>query len=166
MEENMKKEFNTIYQKTNERCRDLASLFCKARTFNYHTCFKNDTYEKLKNGRFIQNEYPVSAIHVHNYGMILIDENEIFVHTKLNVNDLVNFMPSRFASFDYEIYSCHERNYIFFKSNEVHTNKLKEKVNEIYDNDVMFEFSFPFQIDKNEMFDFFKLLKRNRFKYE
>ena len=159
------KELNSFYKIQNERLTKLLEPFLKAKSiFDYHTAYLSETYEKLKNGRYVRNYYPVSAIVVKNYGTVLLDGKSVVVQTRLSVDDLSTIDLKKFTGLEYDIYSNHERNYIYYRSTDTNIN-IKDKIKSIYDNDVMFEFYFDEEIEPNELYDFFKLLKKSKFKY-
>ena len=162
----MKKDLNSIYKKTDAIEAKLLTPFLKIHSiFDYHTGYLKGTYEKLKNGKYIANYYPVSSIIVHNYGVILIDVDEIVINTKMKVTDLETFNIDKLDNYDFDMYSCHERNYIIYRSTDKGKVDFHSKINEIYDNDIMFEFKFDLASDENDIYDFFKFLKRNKFRY-
>ena len=99
-----------------------------------------------------------------NYGTVLLDGKSVVVQTRLSVDDLSTIDLKKFTGLEYDIYSNHERNYIYYRSTDTNIN-IKDKIKSIYDNDVMFEFYFDEEIEPNELYDFFKLLKKSKFKY-
>lgn len=159
----MTKELNSFYKKSDERIGCLIKPFLKIHAmFEYHMAYLKGTYEKLKNGRYIEKSYPVSTIVVHDYGYVMVDDESIYVYTKISIQNLEKFDFRKLEKYDYEAYSSHERNYVFFKSID-DINVKNEKLKTIYDSEVEFEFSFDETLAPDELYDFFKVLKRYKF---
>ena len=126
------KELNSFYKISDERLTKLLEPFLKAKSiFDYHTAYLKESYEKLKNGRFVRNYYPVSAIVVKNYGTVLLDGKSVVVQTRLSVDDLSSIDLKKFSGLEYDIYSNHERNYIYYRSTDTNTN-IKDKIRIIF----------------------------------
>lgn len=159
------KELNGFFAPLNARIRELVRPFCQSFDgFNYTTLTVSNNYTLLPNGKYYENSYPLPAILVYNYCLIVCNNNEIIVKAKMNSSKAINYDLSRLNNYNFEIYNPYNRNDIIWKKGMT-KETFKRKMYNYEDNDIAFDFIFNYDVDANVLYNFVKVLKKNKLYY-
>ena len=159
----VQKELNGFFAPLNAKIRDLVRPFLKLNSpFDYEqlACMKN--FSKMKNGKYYENSYPLPAILIKNYCIIIVSNSEIIVRTKMKAEKALNFDYRKLVEYDYEIYNPYDRNSIIWEKG-VTKETFRRKMLIYEDNDVSFDFFFDFETEPINIYTFIKILKKNGF---
>lgn len=149
---------NKIYKKLDDKAREICTaLHAKYGYFNGH-------YGKNSQGNYELDFFPIPVITVENLCDIEISLNQISVTTKLEKGRALNFDFTKISSYDFEAYG--EKNYLrdFFVMGDT-IDKLIENIANCDEQNIMFAFCFPFEVDAGTLQKLVKLLKGNGFFY-
>lgn len=154
---------NQIYKELELKASELiGALF--HRMFDIRLAYFNGYYYKNKDGDYEIAYYPIPVISVKGYCDIEINLNQITVSTKLKQADALAFDYSKLKEYKFNSYGVEDYLDVFY-SDELTTNDLLNKVKKSDETEIRYCFHFDFDIDKNNIFEFAKFLRRNNFYY-
>lgn len=157
------KDLNGFFAPLNAKIRELVHPFCKGNFgFDYEIIAYSKNYSKLKTGKYYLNSYPLPAILIHNYCIVIVSNDDIIITSKMKADDVYKFDLGKLQNYDFEIYNPYDRNDVIWKKGMT-KETLKRKMIIYEDNDVTFEFHFDFESDNSIIYNFVKTLKRNGF---
>lgn len=156
-------EINRVYYELEMNCiRIFRALF--HRIFEIEFGWYNGYYRKEDDGNRSSNFYPIPVISVRGICDIEIQFDEIIIETKLRRAAALAYSYEKLKAFSFEARGAEDPMSDYYHEGQT-IQDLKKSITEGDETEILFSFSFPFNADEKEIFEFVKLLRREHFYY-
>lgn len=163
MDKQLLKEINTAYCRLELKQADIVhALFHRISVLE--SGWYNGHYHKEDNGNWSSESYPIPVISVKGFCDIEIQFDKISVSTKLKRNYALTYSFDKFTGYEFEAYGVEDYLADFYHPGQT-VQELKENIRTCNEKEIGFSFSFPFDIEGKQIFEFVKLLRREGFYY-
>lgn len=156
-------EINAAYNHLETKQAQIAGALFH-RIFEIKTGWYNGHYHKGENGNWYRESYPIPVVEVKGFCDIEISFNEISVSTKLKRAKALEYSYGKISQYAFEAFGVEDYLCDFYNSGMT-IEELKANLSRSDEKEIGFAFSFPFDVDGKELFEFVKLLRREGFYY-
>ena len=125
----------------------------------------NGHYHKNENGDWSRESYPIPVVEVKRFCDIEISFDKISVSTKMKRDAVLAYSFEKFAGYEFEAYGVEDYLADFYHAGQT-VQEMKENIRACDEAEIGFSFTFPFDIEEKQIFEFVKLLRREGFYYE
>lgn len=161
--ETLLKEINTVYHELEMKEAELVhALF--HRIFEIESGWYNNHYDKHEDGNWSRASYPIPVISVKGYCDIEISFDTVTVSTKLKRRTALEYSYDKIVQYEFEAYGVEDYLADFYHAGQT-VQDLKNNIAKSDEEEIGFSFLFPFDVDGKQVFEFVKLLRRERFYY-
>lgn len=163
MDKELLNEINTAYYRLEMKQAEIIyALF--HRIFELESGWYNGHYHKGDNESQLRESYPIPVIGVKGFCDIEIQFDKISVSTKLKQDVALAYSFEKFSEYEFEAYGV--ENYLadFYHAGQT-VQEMKENIRTCDEKEIGFSFVFPFDVEGKQIFEFVKLLRRERFYY-
>lgn len=150
------------YQLEMKQAQIVHALF--HRIFEIESGWYNGHYHKEENGDWRRESYPIPVIDVKGICDIEISFDSIVLSTKLKKDKALEYSYDKVSRYTFESFGVDDYLCDFYHSGMT-IEELKTNISRSDEREIGFAFSFPFDIDGKEIFEFVKLLRREEFYY-
>lgn len=156
-------EMNRVYSALQDKLTELTQGLTH-RIFQLEAGWYNGHYTKGSSGDWQMDFYPIPVLTVGNLCDIEIGLSEVTVSTKLNRETALEYSFSKFSGIPFEAFSVKEYLTDYYTEGitieQFHTNIKNSEEAEIG-----VQFRLPFEITGESLFNFCKLLRKEKFFY-
>ena len=135
------------------------------RIFEIEFGWYNGHYHKNENGDWSRESYPIPVVEVKRFCDIEISFDKISVSTKMKRDAVLAYSFEKFAGYEFEAYGVEDYLADFYHAGQT-VQEMKENIRACDEAEIGFSFTFPFDIEEKQIFEFVKLLRREGFYYE
>lgn len=132
--------------------------------FELESGWYNGHYQKNHEGKWVKDVYPIPVITVKELCDIEIQFDRIYVSTKLKRDAALAYSYAKLMDNEFEAFGVED-----YLSDYYHLGKteqdLKDNINASGETEIGFSFTFSFEADVTQLFEFVKLLKLEGFYY-
>lgn len=154
-------EMNHAYGCLKTKMTEIASAVFH-RIFNIECGWHSGQHRKLENGNWYLPQFPIPVIRINGFCNIEIWFDKIIIIAKRKQSAITNYSFEKFLDYKFEAYDTEDYNNVFYSPNSS-VKQMKEDIIHSKGKEVEFYFSFPFDIDGKQIFEFAKLLRRENF---
>lgn len=163
MDKDFLNEINAAYYRLEiKRAEIVHALFC--RIFELESGWYNGHYHKNDAGDWQRDSYPIPVIEVKGYCDIEIQFDRISVSAKLKRDTALAYSFEDFSGYEFEAYGVEDYLADYHHPGQT-LEEMKERIGACDETEIGFSFTFPFDIEGKRIFEFAKLLRRERFYY-
>ena len=156
-------EINAAYHRLEMKQTEIVhALFHRA--FEITSGWYNGHYHKSNDGEWCRESYPIPVTSVISVCDIEIQFDKIYVSTKLKRDVVLAYSFEKMADYQFEAYGVEDYLADYYHQGET-IQDLKDAINCCNEDEIGFSFTFPFEIDGKQIFEFVKLLRREGFYY-
>lgn len=156
-------EINAAYYRLEMKQTEIVhALF--HRIFELESGWYNGHYHKNDDGEWCRESYPIPVIGVKGFCDIEIQFDKITVSTKLKRDAVLAYSFEKMACYEFEVYGVEDYLADYYHEGQT-IQELKDNVSHCDETEIGFSFVFPFESAGKELFEFVKLLRRERFYY-
>lgn len=124
----------------------------------------NGHYQKDADGQWKRNAYPIPEVDVIDLCDIEIHFERITITTKLKRSDALACAFDCLMAYEFEAYGVKDYLADFYHPGQT-VEEMKNKIRACDEADIGLSFSFPFNIEGEQILEFVKLLRREGFFY-
>lgn len=135
-----------------------------------HTVFELESgwysghYHKGANGDWIREAYPIPVVSVKGLCDIEISFDKLNVSAKLKRAKAIEYSYEKFSKYAFEAYGV-EDYLLDFRAAGQSIEEMKQNIAQSDEREIGFAFSFPFEYEREALYAFAKLLRREGFYY-
>ena len=154
---------NQIYRNLELKCMELVSVL-QHRIFKIKTGFYNGNYHRGEEGAYTMDYYPIPVIEVRGYCDVEIELDHIAISTKLRKETALDYSFEKVKKYPFEAYGVEDYLADYYHPGQP-VEALKENIRKSDEREIGFSFYFDFDVEKEKIFEFVKLLRREGFYY-
>lgn len=157
-------EMNRIYYELDmKRVQLWRSLFHQS-LFDVDSGWYNGHQRQDENGDWYREACPIPAITAEGIAYIEIQFDKVTVSAKLKRSYALSYSYEKLRKYSFKAYGADDWASIFYRRGQT-IQDLKKNIAESDETEVFFSFSFPFDVAGDDIYEFVKLLRRERFYY-
>ncbi len=134
------------------------------RIFELEPGWYNGHYRQDENGGWKRDSYPIPVVSVRDYCDIEISFDELSVSTKLKRAKALEYPYEKILQYNFEAFGVEDYLITFYKKG-MSLDELKANISKSGEREIGFAFTFPFDVEGNDIFEFVKMLRREGFYY-
>ncbi len=155
------KELNAIYSRLEIKQAEIThALF--HRMFELESGWYSGHYHKADNGNWIRESYPIPVISVKGLCDIEIELDKLSISTKLKRTAALSYPFEKLDGYTFEAYGVEDYLADYYHAGQT-VQELKDNIRLCDEKEIGFSFSFPFDIEGKQVFEFVKLIRREGF---
>lgn len=163
MDEQLLNEINAAYYRLELKQAEIVHALLH-RIFELEAGWYSGHYHKGGDEDWFRESYPIPVISVKGFCDIEIQFEKVSISTKLKRNVALAYSFEKFAGYEFEAYGVEDYLADFYHPG-LTVQDLKENIRACDENEIGFAFVFPFEVEGKQIFEFVKLLRRERFYY-
>lgn len=152
----------TYYRLEMKQAQIVHALF--HRMFEVESGWYSGHFHKGANGDWVRESYPIPVIEVKGICDIEISFDKISVSAKLKRTKALEYSYDKISKYAFEAFGVDDYLCDFYGSGMTF-GELKANISRSEETEIGFAFYFPFEVEGKEIFEFVKLLRRERFYY-
>lgn len=154
---------NKIYYPLHTKAAEIFSCF-RQHVFEAELGWYNGHYSKDENGQYQPDYFPIPVISVKGYCDIEIGFEQITVSAKLKRDEALSYSFDDVKDTPFEAYGVEDYLADYYNS-DMTIEQLQENIKNSDEKEIGFSFVFDYNVDKDTLFDFAELLRREGFYY-
>lgn len=158
-----RENLNKIYYPLHMKAAEILSRFCR-HIFEPELGWYNGHYSKDENGQYQPDYFPIPVISVKGYCDIEIGFEQITVSAKLKRGEALSYSFDDVRDIPFEAYGVEDYLADYYNS-DMTIEQLHENIKNSDEKEIGFSFVFDYNVDKDTLFDFAELLRREGFYY-
>lgn len=163
MEQKLQNELNAVYNRLEMKQGEILYAM-HHRVFELKTGWYNGHYHRDENWEWSRDSYPIPVVEVRGYCDIEIQLDAIFVTTKLKRDTALNYSFEKFSAYAFEAYGVEDYLAEFYHAGQT-IQEMKANIRASEEKEIGFSFSLPFDVEREHLYEFVKLLRREGFYY-
>lgn len=156
-------EMNAAYRRLEQKCGELVCVL-NHRVFAVESGWYNGHYQKNADGKWARDAYPIPVIAVKGLCDIEIQFDRISVSTKLKRDVALAYSFDKLTEYEFEAYGVEDYLSDYYHPGQT-VQELKDNIKASDEAEIGFSFTFPFEVDGKQIFEFMKMLRREGFYY-
>ena len=156
-------ELNRVYSALQDKLTELTQGLSH-RIFRLEAGWHNGHYTKGAAGAWQMDFYPIPVLTVTNLCDIEIGLSEITVSTKLNRETALEYSFSKFSGIPFEAFSVKDY-HVDYYTEEMTMEQFHTNLKNSGEAEIGIQFRLPFEITGEGLYDFCKLLRKEKFFY-
>lgn len=158
-----RENLNKIYCPLHTKAAEIFSRF-RRHVFETELGWYNGHYSKDENGQYQPDYFPIPVISVKGYCDIEIGFEQITVSAKLKRDEALSYSFDDVKDAPFEAYGVEDYLADYYNS-DMTVEQLHENIKNSDEKEIGFSFVFDYNVDKDTLFDFAELLRREGFYY-
>jgi len=163
MDRELLKAINAAYRRLQMKASQL-SLALSHKIFESESGWYNGHYHKDDAGNWCVESYPIYVININKLCDIEIQFDRISVSTKMKRDAALAYSFEKFTDYEFEAYGVDDYLADFYHAKQT-VEELKENIRACDEVEIGFSFTFPFEIEVEQILEFVQLLRHENFYY-
>ncbi|MBQ9152098.1 MAG: hypothetical protein IJX72_07590 [Clostridia bacterium] len=134
------------------------------RMFEIESGWFNGHFHKAEDGGWQRESFPIPVITVKGLCDVEIGFKEITVTTKLRRKQTLDYSFDKLTDYSFEAYGVEDYLNDFYVQGKS-IQEMKESIEKSHETDIGFSFTFPFDTEGKDIFEFVKFIRREGFYY-
>lgn len=134
------------------------------RIFELESGWYNGHYQKNPDGKWVRDAYPIPVITVKGLCDIEIQFDRVSVSMKLKRDAALAYSFDKLMEYEFEAYGVEDYLSDYYHPGQT-DQELKDNIKASDEAEIGFSFTFPFEVDEKQLFEFVKMLRREGFHY-
>lgn len=154
-------EMNVAYRQLEQKYSELVCAL-NHRIFDLESGWYNGHYQKSADGKWARDAYPILVITVRGICDIEIQFDRISVSAKLKRDSALAYSFEKLTAYEFEVYGVEDYLSDYYHPGQT-VEDMKNSIRASDETEIGFSFMFPFAVERQQIFDFVKLLRREGF---
>lgn len=163
MDGKLLKEMEAAYDRLERKQGEIVQALLH-RIFETESGWYSGHYHRNTAGEWHRESYPIPVVSVKGFCDIEIAFDKISVSTKQKREDALAYSFEKFSGYEFEAFGVEDYLADYYHAGQI-LREMKENIRACDEKEIGFSFCFPFEVEGKRLFEFVKLLRRERFYY-
>jgi hypothetical protein len=159
-----KKELNELYKRLEDKAEEIASYLPKTDGKKNKCSYQSGNYT-LEAHTFVPFSYPIPVFTLPGLGRIEVHPEQVVFSAKIKRKDALVMDYSLLSDYDFAAFDKESFPEVFYAKKDSFLEEMLIRLEKSQAKELVFVFSFGFEVTKEELLPFLKLVKSLGFKY-